>query len=306
MTRRTRIGIIGLGVISKFYVSAFDSLPGLELAAVCDLRPDALAEFEGRVPCYTDHRALLAGAELDAVVVNVPNDVHAEVCGAALEAGVAVCVEKPLATTAEDGRALVRTSRERGVLLFTSFHRRYNDNVLALLERVPAHTPVESLTVRYLERIEEHAGSDRWYLDPARCGGGCVADNGPNAFDTVRQIIGDVEVVAAKVVRDADGVDRQATVDLRARNGATARVELDWSYEGERKDVDARLSDGTAVHADMLAGHHGFKSSLRHEYIGVLRDFAGALAAGEDRSGGGLAALELVSDVYRLEKEGQR
>ncbi|MER5781925.1 Gfo/Idh/MocA family oxidoreductase [Streptomyces mobaraensis] len=296
-----RIGIVGLGVISRFYAAAFDELPDLELAAVCDLRPEALRPFEGRAACFTDHRTMIAEAEPDAVVVNVPNDAHAAVCTDLLAAGLAVCVEKPLATTVEDGRALVRLARERGTVLFTSFHRRYNDNALALLDKIGG-TPVSSLTVRYLETIEEHAGTDRWYLDPARCGGGCVADNGPNAFDTVRQFLGPVEVTDATVVRDGDGIDRQATVLLRAADGATARVELDWSHPGETKDIEVRLADGTVHSADMLAGHPAFKQSLWHEYAGVLRDFATAVRAGEDRSEGGLAALELVAETYRRER----
>lgn len=303
MSGTLRVGIVGLGVISRFYVKAFDELPEVELAAVCDLRAEALAPFEGKVPTFRDYRDMIAAGGLDAVVVNVPNDVHARVCGDLIAAGLAVCVEKPLATRVEDGRELVRAARERGVLLFTSFHRRYNDNVLELIERIPAGAEVRHVTVRYLEMIEEHAGDDHWYLDPERCGGGCVADNGPNAFDTVRQLVGDVTVTDSKVVRDAQGTDRQATVELRAASGATARVLLDWAYPGETKDVELTLADGTVLAADMLGGHEGFKTSLWHEYVGVLRDFAAALAAGEDRSEGGLAALELVADVYRREAE---
>ncbi|UED85447.1 Gfo/Idh/MocA family protein [Streptomyces profundus] len=294
-----RVGLIGLGVISKFYVAAFDELPDVELVAVCDLRPAALDPFRPRMPVHTDHRQLLATPGLDAVVVNVPNDVHHAVCADAVAAGVAVCVEKPLTTRVADGRALVAAARDAGVVLFTSFHRRYNDNALALLERLPADVPVTSLTVRYLERIEEHAGDDRWYLDPERCGGGCVADNGPNAFDTARQFLGALSLVEAKVLRDAEGVDRQATVELRAASGATARIELDWAYPGERKDIEVHLADGTVHHADMLGGHDGFKRSLWHEYVGVLTEFAAAVRAGRGHGEEGLAALELVDRVYR-------
>ncbi|MFE4662581.1 Gfo/Idh/MocA family protein [Streptomyces hydrogenans] len=302
-----RLGIAGLGVISRFYVAAAERMPEWEVAAVCDLREEALAPFRGRVACHTDHRAMLAAGPLDALVVAVPNHAHAEVCADALRAGVPVCVEKPLALDPADGRRLAALSRERGVPVLTAFHRRYNDRVLALLDRLPApDTPVrvESVTVRYLERIEEHIGADTWYLDPARCGGGCVADNGPNAFDLVRLLLGETpsEVVAAEVVRDAAGTDRQAVVEL-AGPGGRGRVELDWSYPGEVKDVVVRLDDGTELSADMLGGRPGFKESLWHEYEGVLRDVA-ALRELPDPSRaveGGLAALELVAAVYAAE-----
>ncbi|WP_055535039.1 Gfo/Idh/MocA family protein [Streptomyces graminilatus] len=300
--RPTRVGLIGLGVISKFYVAAFDRLPGLELAAVCDLRPAALEPFHDRAKCYTGHTELLADAAVDAVVVNVPNDAHATVCADALAAGVAVCVEKPLATRVEHGRALAALAREKDVTLFTSFHRRYNSAVLRLLAEVSAaDAPVRSLTVRYLERIEDHAGDDRWYLDADRCGGGCVADNGPNAFDLVRLFLGDVGLTAADVARDGLGTDRRAGITLSTASGVTARVELDWSYDGEVKDVTVELADGTRLFADMLDGHPEFKGSLWHEYVGVLTDFDTRLRAGQDASAGGLAALELVDAVYRAE-----
>ncbi|MFJ6517990.1 Gfo/Idh/MocA family protein [Streptomyces filamentosus] len=304
-----RLGIAGLGVISRFYLAAAELLPEWELTAVCDLREEALAPHRGRVACHTDHREMLAAGALDALVVAVPNHAHAEVCADALRAGVPVCVEKPLALDPADGRRLAALSREHGVPLFTAFHRRYNDRVLALLRRLPppdAPVRVESVRVRYLERIEEHIGADTWYLDPARCGGGCVADNGPNAFDLVRLLLGEhpSEVVAAEVVRDAAGTDRQAVVEL-AGPGGRGRVELDWSYPGEVKDVLVRLDDGTELFADMLDGRPGFKESLWHEYEGVLRAFAGLRGLPDPSRAvdGGLAALELVAAVYAAETD---
>ena len=290
-----RVGIIGLGVIGTYYRAAVTAHPDLCLAAICDLRPELL---DGEHDRYTDHRRMLAEADLDAVVVTVPNDTHHAVCRDAIAAGVAVCVEKPLATTAADACDLDQRARAAGVPLFTAFHRRYNDNLRAMtstLDEPPAH-----VVVRYLERIEDHVGVDAWYLDPDRCGGGCVADNGPNAFDLVRVLLGDVSVTAVTITREA-GVDRQAVIALRAATGATARVELDWSFPGEVKDVRVELADGTVRHADLLAGHPGFKQSLWHEYRGVVAEFAGLVTGGGRAHGDGLAALALVESCYRME-----
>ncbi|MEU2875392.1 Gfo/Idh/MocA family oxidoreductase [Streptomyces sp. NPDC007070] len=303
-----RIGIIGLGVISRFYLAALDRSPDASLVAVCDHDPTTFGRLPARIGRYDDHRRLLRDADVDAVIVNVPNDAHFRICHDALAAGRAVCVEKPLATHPEDARRLTRYARERGLPLFTSFHRRYNDPVRALLHRLPKDVPVASLTVRYKETIEEHAGRDRWYLDPARCGGGCLADNGPNALDLVRLFLGDeLRVTAAELRRDARGVDRSALIGLEASTGALARVELDWSHPGECKTVHVRLADGRSDDADMLAGHPEFKGSLWHEYVGVLGDFVSAV-----RDGGlphpapdGLAVAELVAACYaRADGEG--
>ncbi|EOD66348.1 Gfo/Idh/MocA family protein [Amycolatopsis vancoresmycina] len=295
-----RVGLVGLGVIGAFYRAAIAARPDMHLAAVCDLRPELL---DDPVACYTDHRRMCTEAGLDAVVVTVPNDAHAAVCRDALAAGLAVCVEKPLATTLSDAVDLERLARAVGRPLFTAFHRRYNDNLLAL--RAAVDVPVRHVTVRYLERIEDHVGVDAWYLDPVRCGGGCVADNGPNAFDLVRLFLGDVTVTDVEITRDG-GVDRQAVVALRASCGATARVELDWSFPGEVKDVRVASADGTVRYADLLAGHPGFKQSLNHEYRGVAAEFARLLRTGAVVAGDGLAALELVESCYRAESRVSR
>lgn len=300
MTRR--VAVVGLGAISQYYLRAVRELPDWNLAAVCDVRLDALTPYLGTTPCFRDHRTLFREADVDAVVITVPNDLHALVSRDALREGLPVCVEKPVALSLDEGRELARSSTAEGVPVFTAFHRRYNDNVQRLWKALDGRTDIESVTVRYLELIEDHIGGDTWYLDPDRCGGGCLADNGPNAFDLVRQFLGDVEVVDATVQRDNSDVDRRARVKLLSSSGVRASVELDWSYPGELKDIEVRMQEGTIHRADMLAGHHGFKSSLWHEYAGVLTDFGAAIDAGTTRTDGGLAALELVDDSYWTER----
>ncbi|GAA1973740.1 Gfo/Idh/MocA family oxidoreductase [Amycolatopsis minnesotensis] len=296
-----RIGVIGLGVISKYYLAALDRLSEVELSAVCDVRPDALAPHVATVACHTDHRRMLENEPLDAVVVTTPNDTHAYLCRDVLEAGLPVCVEKPLTLSLAEARALARLAAARRRPLYTAFHRRHNENVLALREKVAGAKVVE-VTVRYFERIEEHIGADTWYLDTARCGGGCVADNGPNAFDLVRMFLGDVHVTDASVRRDGSGVDRYASVRLRSGR-RTGHVVLDWSYPGERKDIEVRLADDTVLRADLLDGHPGFKDSLWHEYRGIMAEFVETIAQRRiEAVRPGLAALELVRATYRSER----
>ncbi|WP_063775083.1 Gfo/Idh/MocA family protein [Streptacidiphilus anmyonensis] len=302
--RSHAVAVVGLGVISRYYLAALEASPTARLAAVCDRDDAALSPWRDRlpVPAYRDHRELLAAhPSLDGVVVTVPNDAHAAVCADFLRAGVPVCVEKPLALTDEQGAELVALAEVSGTPLFTAFHRRHNTAVTALAARLPSGVPIARVTVRYFERIEEHVGPDRWYLDPARCGGGCVADNGPNAFDLVRLLLGEVTVEGARIRYDEAGLDRQAEIDLRAASGdARATVELDWSYPGELKDVEVVLADGSVHHADMLAGHQGFKASLWHEYEAVLAAFATRLSGPFRPDPGGAAALALVAATYRL------
>jgi predicted dehydrogenase len=214
-----RVGITGLGVIGTYYRKAVADHPGTSLVAVCDLRPELLGDAPAR---YTDHRRMLAEADLDAVVVTVPNDTHHAVCRDALDAGVAVCVEKPLATTLADARDLDRRGRAP---LFTAFHRRYNDNYRALRSTLATDgaTPVH-VVVRYLERIEDHVGVDAWYLEPDRCGGGCVADNGRPRPRAARRRVGHRRRDHQGGRRGPAGRDRAARPDRCHRAGRAGLV----------------------------------------------------------------------------------
>jgi predicted dehydrogenase len=245
-------------------------------------------------------KEILASPTVDAVVVNLPNDLHAEACAAALESGKHVCCEKPLTLRTADARALAALAARRGLTLFTAFHRRYNRNVLALWRRLQGRGAgpgaIRSVQVRYFEHIREHCGADAWYLDPRRCGGGVIADNGPNALDLVRLFLGDVEIERAEVEHSAQGVDIRARIECRARRGdATATVLLDWEYgRGELKDVAVTTADERVDRADMLEGFPAFKSSLDHEYVAILDDFLDHVRGRRELSETGPDGVEVV------------
>lgn len=296
-----RIALIGVGVISKYYIAACDSSEEADLVAVCDLNPARLEWTNGRgIRTYSDYKAMIADGGFEHAIVCLPNNIHFEICDALLAAGVNVCCEKPLTLSPDEARTLRRRAAERNVLLFTAFHRRYNRLFVALRSDIGAE-PIESVRVTYKEKIEDHAGEDAWYLNPLICGGGCIADNGPNAFDLLRTVAGPLALETCEVHRWRGDTDLEATVTLRGPGGELATMELDWDYpDGEDKTVEVLLTGGRTVRADMLQGFQAFKSSLFHEYEEILGDFL-ALATGRrepDRDESGLEAVEFVSQCY--------
>ncbi len=276
-----RLGIIGLGGVSRFYVDAADRARDIELVAVCDRDPTRLERFADRttLAAHANADELLAEGGVDAVVLDTPVATHVELARAALRAGAHVCCEKPLALSVAEASELAELAEEEKRVLFTAFHRRYNRN-LPQPGSLDTHR-LRSVELRYLEQIEEHTdGEGGWYATPAAEGGGCVVDNGPNAVDVVRHLFGEVSVDGVDVERSPAGVDMKADVRGTVPGGAEAIIRLDWGYEGEVKDLRVRWDDGRELHADMLAGFPAFKSSLDHEYDGVLADFATRVASG--------------------------
>jgi L-arabinose 1-dehydrogenase len=293
-----KVGVIGLGAIAPYFLRALESDPELTLAAVCDLDESKMTSFD--VARYTDYLSLLDSAGVEAVVITLPNDLHAPAVLAALDRGIHVCCEKPLAVTSTEAMEMARRARAGGATLFTAFHRRYNTNLLELLDSLPDRRDIAAVLARYHENIAEHTGGDAWYLDVSRCGGGCLIDNGPNALDSVRHLMGPMRVVDATIGDVRSGCEFVAEVRLETPDAIPVTVELDWALPtGEVKDVVVELRDGSVRSADMLAGYDGFKSSLAHEYVGILAEFRAAVAD-PDWVDPGPEIVTVVEEAYRV------
>ncbi|MER5865535.1 Gfo/Idh/MocA family oxidoreductase [Kitasatospora sp. NPDC002040] len=302
-----RIGIIGLGVIAPYFLRAIEQDGELDLTAACDLDRAKLDRLPDGPELFTDYRELLGSGLVDGVVITLPNHLHAPVVAAALEAGVDVCCEKPLTVHSSDARELAAVADRTGRTLFTAFHRRYNSHVQRLAAELPPRELIERVVGRYHEKIEEHTGDDHWYLDRDRCGGGCVIDNGPNALDALRQVVGELTLTDATIGDVRGGVEFYAELELRTEDGIPVTVELDWALPtGETKDIVVHLKDGSTLVADMLAGYQGFKSSLDHEYQGIMADFRAAVAAGPGRTDDGPVVVDLVEQAYRIGRSKER
>lgn len=299
------IGIIGMGVISHYYVAGFTQANECKLVAVCDLNPARMAAQQGSaVATYLEYRDLLADPRVKGVVINLPNNLHFKACMDAFAAGKHVCCEKPLTLSLEEAKILSARAEELGLCLLTSFHRRYNRHLIDACEARqfdPALRDIRSVHAHYDERIRDHAGADTWYLNPVSCGGGCIADNGPNVFDSLSVALGRLRLVDVSARYDENGLDVGAKVDLLTREGIPVTAHLSWDYaHGERKDIVLEDSQGRLTEVDFLKDSEGFKTSLYHEYEGVLAHFARAIAVGGEHGADGVNAVRLVAECYAM------
>jgi predicted dehydrogenase len=270
-----------------------------KLTAVCDQHPAKLEPFRsGPVAVYTDYREMFTSGLADAVIVTLPNNLHDQAVTEALTRGLHVCCEKPLATRTADADRLADLALDRGLVLLTASHRRYNQHLRALAGRLPERSSITRVEARYLELIEEHTGNDRWYLETERSGGGCVIDNGPNVIDMVRVLLGELTVTGCQLDNVVNGNEFRAHLALRSVDGIPVDIELDWSYPGQVKDVAVHLADGQVLRADMLAGFTGLKGSLAHEYEGIL-DHLASLVDAEPIRDDGPHIVGLVEEAYR-------
>jgi len=124
-----RVGLIGFGTAGRFFhAPLLATTPGLDLAAIVTSDPErrdlALRTYPGVQVVAKAEELWPLG--LDLVVVASPNKTHVHLAGVAIEAGAAVVVDKPLAITSADGRALIDLARRRGRLLSVFQNRRWD------------------------------------------------------------------------------------------------------------------------------------------------------------------------------------
>jgi len=149
-----RIGVVGYGYWGPNIVRNFSEVPGCQLTAVSDMRPERLAAVRSRYPAirtFADANELIADRRIDAVVIVTPVSTHFDLAMQALRAGKHVMVEKPLASTSEQAARLVDEAMSRNRVLHVD------------------HTFVYSGAVRKIkELVASHALGDLYYYDSVR------------------------------------------------------------------------------------------------------------------------------------------
>ncbi len=125
-----RFGVVGAGIWGTMHARAYAQCGDAELAAVCDLDARRAADLARRYGApgarAFDRVDELLGCGLDAVSVATPDASHADIVIRAAERGLHVLVEKPLATTVEECRAMVAAADKAGVILMVDWHNRWN------------------------------------------------------------------------------------------------------------------------------------------------------------------------------------
>lgn len=136
--RPLRTAVVGVGYLGRFHAEKYADLPGSMLVGVVDRdlgRAREVADALG-TEAFPDHRALVGA--VDCVSVVVPTDAHRAVAADLLRAGIDVLVEKPLASTAAEGAALVRAAEAGGRILQVGHVERFNPALRAAAAVVSA------------------------------------------------------------------------------------------------------------------------------------------------------------------------
>jgi predicted dehydrogenase len=234
-----RIGIIGCGGMAARHADAYAKLDGVELAAFCDVigpKAEAFASDRGG-EAFTDTAAMLDAARLDAVSVTTTPTAHCAPAVAALERGVHVLCEKPLAPSVAEAAAMVDAAARAGRTLMTGHTYRFREEIIKTKELLQAAAIGKPLFAHNTFSGEWRGVVDSWFVRPEVSGGGIVLDNGSHSIDLFHHLFGDTRRVWASLdrVNETIKVEDTALILTEHESGVRGTIELSWSVPKPRE-----------------------------------------------------------------------
>jgi predicted dehydrogenase len=314
MGEKVRVGVVGTsGYADWMHLPNLKSHPRAEIVALCGRNRDRADEMAGKyaIPhVFTDYRAMLEKGGLEAVVIAAPDDLHYPITLEALNAGLHILCEKPMALTAEQGREMLaraEAARVKHMIFFTLRGSPWHRYLRELIE--------EGYIGRcYHCHIEHMMGFGRnglrgWVFDSRRSLG-VLGALGSHAIDTARWLVGDMTRVNAHLTTFRSAPDLEGSPEP-ANASALLTVEfMDGAQGTLHASAMAHVGERTVVQKVMLYGEAG---TLEAEF-----SFLGGKIHGARQDEPGLQPLPVpdrfwgeadkndFTDVFRKQPVGDR
>lgn len=229
-----RVGMMGAGWIATDHVARLRRREGVELVAVCDVDLERARALAGSAPAYTDWRELIEREAPDAVFVCTPPRSHREMAVTALEQGMHVYLEKPIARGLEDARAIVEAAGRAEAVCAIGYQYR----AIEALETLREVLEGQELAL-LIGTATGPTKSRPWFLDRAE-GGGNLLERASHQIDLERAVAGEVVAVQAAAsgvplaqsTGERGDIEDAAALVLHLVNGGVGTIQIAWTRDG--------------------------------------------------------------------------
>lgn len=261
---KVRVGVVGIGMITHmFHIEKYQEHSEVELAAVADIDLERAKEVGERlgVPAYASANDMFANAKLDAVSIATFNNSHVELSILALEHGLDVLVEKPMAISSEQALRLKAKAAESDRVCMVGMSSRYRYDCRAL-HGICASGELGEIYFAKARILRRRGVPIGWFTNSAESGGGPMMDIGVHALDAVWWMMGcpEPEQVLGRLFRkvapyETEGVGFYSTMSkdnkenpiydvedlgtayMTFKNGAALTIEASWAVNGNQDDA---------------------------------------------------------------------
>src|SRR6476469_8280809 len=263
--RPLRVGVVGVGVMGSNHARVFAGLPGTELVGVAD--PDRKqAEFVARTlgcAAVADVDKLIE-RDVDAITIAAPTHLHRDIALTCIAHGIHVMVEKPIASSVEEGQEIIGAARRAGVTLMVGHVERFNPAVEAIKEAIRG----EDILSIGITRVGP--------FPPRMSNVGVVIDLAVHDIDLIRWFtesdIVEVQPQLSSAVAEREDI---ALLQFRTASGVLAHINTNWLTPFKARNVTV-ATRGKYVMGDLLTRQvtecFGFKPdgsySMRHLPVG--------------------------------------
>jgi myo-inositol 2-dehydrogenase / D-chiro-inositol 1-dehydrogenase len=300
MASTVRIGMVGAGAVAARHVRTLLAMDGVELAAVADPALERAKELaaEAGATAYPNHMELLAAERLDAVYICVPPFAHGAPELAAIDAGLPMFVEKPVAIDQETAAEIAARLAGRPLVTCTGYHWRWLD----IFERAAdllADRPARLVQCSWLDKVPPPP----WWLRRDGSGGQTIEQT-THALDTARGLAGEVAEVHAFAARAASNpptprpveaslpgadIDDVTVASMRFASGALGTVASTCLLPRLQRAGVQVVADGLSLElseTELVAEADGRRSAWEADADARPRpdrDFLTAVRGGPDR-----------------------
>jgi predicted dehydrogenase len=271
-----RVGCIGIGWWSDVLADAIQRSGKLEILACYTRSAEKREKFATKNGCRpaASYETMLADAEIEAIINTTPNDVHLATTCAAAAAGKHVFLDKPIANTVTDGRAITAACHRAGVVLALGYQRRRESQFRWIRRQIDAGL------FGKLVNAEANISRDRlgkidltsWRYQAAGMPGGVMLQIGIHYVDVLEYLVGPIVAVrgqSAQLVLPGDNPD-VASLILEHENGALSTLNASYASASEYYLMNIYGKDATAYY-DL---HNGLRLLKRGETAPVAVPYA--------------------------------
>jgi predicted dehydrogenase len=324
MSAPLKVACLGMGWWSDVLADAIKRSGKLSIAACYSRSAEKRSAFAAKYGCRaaSSYEEILSDKSIEAIINTTPNAVHLETTRAAAAAGKHVFLDKPIANTISDARALTQACRRAGVVLALGYQRRKEAHFRWVRKEIDAGR------FGRLVNAESNISRDRlgkidlnsWRYTAAGMPGGVMLQIGIHYTDVLEYLLGPVKAVSGRFVRlvlPGDNPD-VASLVLEHENGALSTLNASYASASEYYLMNVYGKEATAYY-DMHQGLRVLRrGSERAEPVACakndtiaeeLEEFAAAVRGGPPPEMDGersTASLAVILAGIRSAKEGRR
>jgi predicted dehydrogenase len=321
-----RLALVGAGGHGHAIQDAIEDTEIVDLRAVYDVDETAMREaaerFEGDPAA--SYEALLRRDDLEAVVLATPNALHRSQAEAAFQAGLHVLVEKPIANTVADGRAMIEAAETADRLLMVGHDMRRSRGprkTRRVLEK-GGLGEVISMEIHFSMDTVQHLPPDSWRLQPDQCPLLPIMQLGIHGIDLVHYFFGPITEVFAftRSAAAPPGVVDSVAATFRTENGLQGTLISNYctqpTFEYRITGTEATLrsnahklwfqtGENTTKHGGGPAELEDFSAHSHESYARQMEAFGRAIREGTDPETDGWVALQALAVVEALRRSAE-